>query len=167
MGKGRRSLETCLRCSRSRIPDSGIMLWLVKCLHVDRFAALLTVSRSFNVTLLPSRSYHYAPTKRVIKPPNQFIYARNACRVQLRLGLRERVNRNSTEKLRDLLWNLFGCSSPVAGGAFSSETSLFLFAEAGVTLAVYFFSAHISLHCLHDLNSWNRLVLLQFAIKVR
>ena len=43
-----------------------------------------------------SRSYHYAPTKRVIKPPNQFIYARNACRVQLRLVLRERVNRNCT-----------------------------------------------------------------------
>ena len=31
------------------------------------------------------------------------------------------------------LENVFGCSSPVARGAFSSETSLFLFAEAGVT----------------------------------
>ena len=28
------------------------MLWLVKCLHVDRFAVLSTVSRSFNITLL-------------------------------------------------------------------------------------------------------------------
>ena len=52
-GKGRRSLETCLWCRRSMIPDSGIMLWLVKCLHVDRFAVLLTVSRSFSVTLRP------------------------------------------------------------------------------------------------------------------
>ena len=86
-----------------------------------------------------SRPYHYAPTKSVIKPQNQFIYAKNACCVQLRLVLRERVNHNCTEILRDLLWNLFGCSSPVAGGAFSSETSLFLFAEAGITLAVYFF----------------------------
>ena len=31
------------------------------------------------------------------------------------------------------LENVFGCSSPVARGAFSSETSSFLFAEAGVT----------------------------------
>ena len=51
-GKGWRSLETCLWCSRSMIPDSGIMLWLVQCLHVDRFVVLLTVSRSFNITLL-------------------------------------------------------------------------------------------------------------------
>ena len=50
--KGWRSLETCLWCSRSMIPDSGIMLWLVQCLHVDRFVVLLTVSRSFNITLL-------------------------------------------------------------------------------------------------------------------
>ena len=114
-----------------------------------------------------SRLYHYAPTKSVIKPPNQFIYAKNACCVQLRLVLREGVNHNCTEILRDLLWNLFGCSSPVAGRAFSSATSLFLFAEAGVTLAVYFFSAHIALHCPHDLNSWNRLVLLQLAVKVK
>ena len=37
--------------------------------------------------------------------------------------------------LRDLLGNLFGCSSPVARGAFSFETSLlyFVFAEAGLT----------------------------------
>ena len=39
-----RSLETCLWCRSSMTPDSGIMLWLVKCLHVDRFAVLLTVS---------------------------------------------------------------------------------------------------------------------------
>ena len=51
-GKGRRILETCHWFRRSMIPDSGIMLWLVKCLHVDRFAVLLTVSRSFNITLL-------------------------------------------------------------------------------------------------------------------
>ena len=57
MGKGRRSPETCLRRGRSLIPNSGIMLWLVKCLHVDRLAGLLTVSRSFNVTPLPLRSY--------------------------------------------------------------------------------------------------------------
>ena len=37
-GKARRSLETCLWCSRPIIPDSGIILWLVKCLNVDRFA---------------------------------------------------------------------------------------------------------------------------------
>ena len=51
-GKGRRSLETCLWFQRSMIPDSGILLRLVKCLHVGRFAVLLTVSRSFNITLL-------------------------------------------------------------------------------------------------------------------
>ena len=45
-GKWRRSLETCLWCRRSMIPDSRIMLWLVKCLHIDRFAELLTASRS-------------------------------------------------------------------------------------------------------------------------
>ena len=38
-----------------------------------------------------------------------------------------------TANLRDLLENLFDCSSPVTRGAISSETSLFLFAEAGVT----------------------------------
>ena len=33
--------------------DSGIMLWLDKCLHVnDRFAVRLTVSHSFNIMLL-------------------------------------------------------------------------------------------------------------------
>ena len=53
--KGWRSLETCLWCSRSMIPESGIMLWLVQCLHVDRFVVLLTVSRSFNITLLQFR----------------------------------------------------------------------------------------------------------------
>ena len=39
-----------LWCLRSMIPDFGIMLWLVKCLHVDRFAVLLTVSCTFNIT---------------------------------------------------------------------------------------------------------------------
>ena len=43
------------------------------------------------------------------------------------------------EILRDLLETLFDCSSPVACGAFSSETSLFLFTEAVVTLAGFFF----------------------------
>ena len=33
--------------------------------------------------------------------------------------------------VRDLLENLFGCSSPAERGAFSSETSLFLLAGAG------------------------------------
>ena len=47
--KGWRSLETCLWCSHSMIPDFGIMLWLVQCLHVDRFVVLSTVSRSFNI----------------------------------------------------------------------------------------------------------------------
>ena len=51
-GEGQRSLETCLWCRRSMIPDFGIMLWLFKCLHVDRFAVLLRVSRYFNITLL-------------------------------------------------------------------------------------------------------------------
>ena len=51
-GEEQWSLETCLWCRRSMIPDSGIMLWLVKCLHVDRFVVLLTVSCSFNITLL-------------------------------------------------------------------------------------------------------------------
>ena len=36
--------------------------------------------------------------------------------------------------VRDLLENLFGGSSPAEHGAFSSETSLFLLAGAGVTL---------------------------------
>ena len=52
MGKGCRSLGTCLWCHHSMILDSGMMLWLVKCLHVDRCAVLLTVSHSFNITLL-------------------------------------------------------------------------------------------------------------------
>ena len=52
-GKGWRSLDTCLWCSRSMIPDSGIMLWSVQCLHVDRFVVLMTVSRSFNIMFLP------------------------------------------------------------------------------------------------------------------
>ena len=51
-GKGWWSLETCLWCRRSMIPDSVIMLGLVQCLHVDRFVVLLTVSCSFNITLL-------------------------------------------------------------------------------------------------------------------
>ena len=41
-----------LWCRRSMIPDSGIMLWLVKRLHVDGFAVLLTVSCSFNTMLI-------------------------------------------------------------------------------------------------------------------
>jgi len=55
------------------------------------------------------------------------------------------------------------------GGAFFSETSLFLLTEAVVTLAVYFyfFFLLISLHCPHDLNPYNRLVLLQLAIEVK
>ena len=52
MGKGCRSRGTCLWCHHSMILDSGMMLWLVKCLHVDRCAVLLTVSHSFNITLL-------------------------------------------------------------------------------------------------------------------
>ena len=47
-GKGRRSLETCLWRRCSMIPDSGIMLWLFS-------AVLLTVLRSFNITLLQFR----------------------------------------------------------------------------------------------------------------
>ena len=39
-GEEQWSLETCLWCHRSMIPDSGIMLWLVKCLHVDRFVVI-------------------------------------------------------------------------------------------------------------------------------
>ena len=38
-----------------------------------------------------------------------------------------------TANLRDLLENLFDSSSPVEHAAFCSETSLFHFAEAGVT----------------------------------
>ena len=38
--------------------------------------------------------------------------------------------------VRDLLENLFGCSSPAEHGAFSSETSLFLLAGAGGTRVV-------------------------------
>jgi len=34
------------------MPDSGIMLWLAKRLHVYRLAVVLTVSRSLNVTFL-------------------------------------------------------------------------------------------------------------------
>ena len=41
-----------LWCRHSMIPDSGIMLWLVKCLHVGRFVVLLTVLCSFYVKLL-------------------------------------------------------------------------------------------------------------------
>ena len=74
----------------------------------------------------------------------------------------------------------------VACGAFSSETSLILFIEAVVTLAGFFvvvvvfivvvvvvavvcvfFFAHITLRCPHDLNAWNRLVLVQLAIEVK
>ena len=39
-----------------------------------------------------------------------------------------------TVNLRDLLENLFSCFSLVENGEFSSETSLFLFAKAGVPL---------------------------------
>ena len=39
---------------RHAFDAAGIMLWLVKCLHVDRFAVLLTVSRSFSFTFLLS-----------------------------------------------------------------------------------------------------------------
>ena len=49
----------------------------------------------------------------------------------------------STACWRDLLENLFGCSSPVERGAFFSETSLFLFAKAGYStlcLHSYFLS---------------------------
>ena len=35
--------------------------------------------------------------------------------------------------VKDLLENLFGCSLPYERGAFSSETSLAFFAEAGGT----------------------------------
>ena len=38
-----------------------------------------------------------------------------------------------TATLRDLLENLFDSSSPVEHAEFSSETSLFHFAEAGIT----------------------------------
>ena len=84
------------------------------------------------------------------------------------------------EILRISLRLYSACSSPAACGAFSSETSLFLFTEAVVTLAVFFFVcvcfffvclfffvAHITLRCPHDLNAWNRLVLLQLAIEVK
>ena len=80
------------------------------------------------------------------------------------------------EVLRDLLETLFACSSPAACGAFSSETSLFLFTEAVVTRAVFFWCvlflfflsvAHITLRCPHDLKAWNRLVLLHLAIEVK
>ena len=37
-GNGLQSQEACLWCRPSIISDSGIMLWLVKCLNVDRFA---------------------------------------------------------------------------------------------------------------------------------
>ena len=69
---------------------------------------------------------------------------------------------------------------------FLLETSLILFTEAVVTLAVFlllllfllslllflllfvfFFFAHITLRCPHDLNAWNRLVLVQLAIEVK
>ena len=40
---------------------------------------------------------------------------------------------NGTLNLRDILENLFDCSFLVTRGTFSSETSLFLFAEAAVT----------------------------------
>ena len=48
------------RCLCSMIQDSGIMLWLVKCLHVDRFAVLLTLPHS-------TRPYH--SPKRAINMP--------------------------------------------------------------------------------------------------
>ena len=71
---------------------------------------------------------------------------------------------------------------------FLLETSLILFTEAVVTLAVFFvvvvvvfivvvvvvvvvvcvfFFAHITLRCPHNLNAWNRLVLVQLAIEVK
>ena len=53
--KGWWSLKTCLWCCHSMMPDSGITPWLVKCLHVDRFAVLLTVSHSFNRDLTKPR----------------------------------------------------------------------------------------------------------------
>ena len=44
---------------------------------------------------------NHPPTKRVIKPQNQLIYAKNAFCVQLSLVLREHVNQNCTEILRE------------------------------------------------------------------
>ena len=123
-----------LWCRHSMIPDSGIMLWLVKCLHVGRFVVLLTVLCSFNVKLLlfgkqyrflcetfcsslsskKSKKYicdrleeenlsiqnvelsWYSPV--INNGQNyQFIYAKNACCVQLSLVLQGRLNHNCTE----------------------------------------------------------------------
>ena len=106
-------------CRRSMIPDSGIMFWLVKCLHVDRFAAskiyacdplqkeklhskyraFLTLScdkprsHSQNDWLINRRSRHSIIItllpKAWYKFENQWIYAKNSCCVQLSLVLRE------------------------------------------------------------------------------
>ena len=68
------------------IPDSGIMLWLVKCLHVDKFTVLLTVSCSFNVTILLIR-------KRFLKTrilSNQYKFLCKTFR--LSLGSKKRKN---------------------------------------------------------------------------
>ena len=43
-----------------------------------------------------ARHCKHAPTKSAIKPKNQWIYAKNACCVQLSLVLRECVNHNCT-----------------------------------------------------------------------
>ena len=74
-GKGRLSVETCLWCRRSMIPDSGIMLWLVKCLYVDKFEVLLRVSRSFNITLLYISEKIYFKT-RISSKQYKVIFAR-------------------------------------------------------------------------------------------
>ena len=57
-----------------------------------------------------------------------------------------------TANLRDLLESLFGWSSPVERRAFSSETSIFLFAEAGVT-PVGELSTSLCLHSYFISNS--------------
>ena len=45
---------------------------------------------------------NHPPTKRVINPQNQLIYAKNAFYVQLSLVLREHVNQNCTARLKKI-----------------------------------------------------------------
>ena len=71
-----------------------------------------------------------------------------------------------TANLRDLLENLFGCSSPVARGAFFSETSLFLVAEAGITPVGALTSSRIQIFFLQKRHNQLTLTSLMRILRV-
>ena len=197
-GKWQQSLETCLWCCHSMIPDSGIMLWLVKCLHVDRFAVRLTVLRSFNVTLLLFRQKIFSNTnfeQAIQISLQEFSLIPAPRRVEYKLYqwqyfvsyVNEHYDMNC--ELEESPWEsiqLFPVFlRPVTHVTFSSETSLFLYTEVGVSpvgnwssvdlfactlissqihIFFFFYKSDIISSCWH---LWCKLDALAFQWKVR